>query len=180
MDTSHYQQLSDDEILNIARDEADLTDEAKTALALELSRRNIASADIQTYSAETQVLEAAEEQKRAQLLASRHNRKFLGKANFVSDHGSGSEEYDATLWLVAFWFPWVPLGSYRVRRNRAQERWWNIFDPNITILHKLPLNWEQILRTWLIAACILFAVFLTLPRLLPFIVNLVDHLNHQS
>jgi hypothetical protein len=97
----------------------------------------------------------------------------------MGDTTSGFEEYDATLWFVVYWFPLIPLGTYRIKRNRSRERWWN-FNPDIAILTKLPLNWEQILRTWLIAVSVLFAVILILPHLLPLLTGLANQLNHRK
>lgn len=181
LDVAQYQHLSDDEILNLARDETNLTDEARKALSVELSRRNISLSDIQTYAAETGALETAENHELRKLLAPKvyGNKKFLGKNNFIGDASSGSEEYDATLWFVVYWFPLFPLGTYRVRRNRSRKRWWNFFNPDIAIVTKLPLNWEQILRTWLIAVPVLFAAILILPHILPFVTGLAGRLNHR-
>lgn len=181
LDVAQYQQLSDDEILNLARDQMNLTgDEAREALSVELSRRNISLSDIQTYAAETGALDTAENHQLRKLLAPKvyGNKKFLGRNNFVGDASSGSEEYDATLWFVVYWFPLIPLGTYRVRRNRSPKRWWNLHR-DIAIMTKLPLNWKQILRTWLIAVSVVFAAILILPHIAPFLTGLVGRLNHR-
>jgi hypothetical protein len=180
LDVSHYQQLSDDEILNLARDIGNLTDEAKDALNLEISRRNLSSDDIQTYATETRVLEGVESRRRQKLLNPNfsRNKQFFGRANFVRDDSSGIQEYDATLWFVVFWFPLIPLGAYRVRRGGG---WWrNFFIPNVEVVTKLALNWEQILRTWLIAVSVLFAAILILPHILPQLATLAQWFNHRK
>lgn len=182
LDLSFYQQLSDDEILNLARDEANLTDQAKCALTSELSRRNLSVADVQTYETETRVLEEADERRRLKLLNPRfsQNKKFWGRGNFVANAISGCEEYDATLWFVVFWFPLIPLGTYRVERNQSRERWWDFLTPDITVVTKLPLNWEQILGTWLIAVSALFVAVLTLPHILPLLFTVGSRLNRTK
>jgi|SRR6185312_11933905 hypothetical protein len=180
LDVAYYQQLSDDEILNLARDETNLTVEAKDALKSEISRRNISSGDIQTYEIETRALEDEENSRRQKLLnpTFSRNKEFFGRANFVRDDGSGFQEYDATLWFVVFWFPLIPLGAYRVRRKG--RRWRNFLIPDITVVTKLPLNWEQILRTWLIGVSVLFGVILILPYVLPLLGRLAGTLNHRK
>ena len=180
LDVSHYQQLSDDEILNLARDISDLTDEAKDALKLEIARRNLSSEDVQRYATETGILEDSENRRRQKLLnpTFSRNKEFFGRANFVRDNGSGSQEYDATLWFVVFWFPLIPLGAYRVRRRGG---WWrNFLIPNIEVVAKLPLNWEQIFRTWLIAVSFLFVSILILPHIWPSLAALAQRLNHRK
>jgi hypothetical protein len=180
LDVSHYQQLSDDEILNLARDLSNLTDEAKDALNLEISRRNLSADDIQTYATETAILEDSENRQRQKLLSPNlsRNKEFFGRANFVHDDSSGNQQYDATLWFVVFWFPLIPLGAYRVRRKGG---WWrNFLIPNIEVVAKLPLNWEQIFRTWLVAVSLLFAAILILPHIWPSFATLAQRLNHRK
>ena len=180
-DLFDYSRFTDDEILNLARDESSLTDEGKAALGAELSRRKITTNDIQMYAAETRALEEAPNRELQKLLAPMPygNKKFLGRSNLSCDASSGCEEYDATLWLAVFFFPWIPLGTYRLRRDRSREHWWDLFDPDIEVLEKLPLNWEQIARTWLVALCIVFAAILVFPRILPSL-NRLRRLNHRN
>jgi hypothetical protein len=51
-----YAHLTDDEILYLAEQRGEMTDEGKLSLDLELSRRNMTVADVQAYSAESQRL----------------------------------------------------------------------------------------------------------------------------
>jgi len=58
-----------------------------------------------------------------------------------------------------FWLPLIPTGTYLVERKRK-------FPSNeMTILKKLPLDWEQVLEVWVVAATILLALILVIKRL---------------
>lgn len=55
-----YTRLTDDEILHLAEEYDELTDEAKQALDLELHRRNISVADVAAYHAGEPAVKPAE------------------------------------------------------------------------------------------------------------------------
>lgn len=47
-------------------------------------------------------------------------RAFYGKANRVHDEVYGYDEFDTTLWWTLFWIPFIPRGSFRIRRKQAR------------------------------------------------------------
>jgi len=75
--------------------------------------------------------------------------------------GEQMEEYDATLWFVLFWFPVVPIASYRIRRR--VRNWWQGFETgDVTAVERYPRDWNQISATWIKTALIIVAVYVSL------------------
>jgi hypothetical protein len=145
-----YGTKTDEELLRLALDSADLTFEAGTALSAELSKRNLHGS------------ERFEAFRQEELQQKRNREKDPGKFWFISGYGigrkrfgkadysysseTGIERFKTTVFVVMFWVPLVPTGSYRVERERA----W--LSDGITVLERLPLDWEQILKVWIVAA----------------------------
>ena len=153
-----YQQLTTDELLNIAQQRKHLTDEARSLLDSELVRRNISALEIQTFARRLQANERAEERKRTRLINSYQNRnkQFLGKKNFRRDPRKRIDEFDTTLWFIVA-IPIFPISSHRIRRH--SRRWWNLCPSDtIHILKTKPRDWQQILMTWCKTAAVLLAI----------------------
>jgi hypothetical protein len=53
---------------------------------------------------------------------------------------------------MLFWLPLIPSGSYIVERKRE------FLSNQMTVLEKLPLDWEQVLKVWIAAATSLLAL----------------------
>jgi hypothetical protein len=148
-----YSNKLDDELLALAADSDSLTVEAREALWVELKGRGLNSS--------TKVSEFVEEQKRLSLtdevgrlgLSFRGNgRGVYGKFN--REISGLNEEYDATVFVVLSYFPVIPTGTYRVFREQGSE--------DFRFLSKQPLNWVQIVWTWLkslaVMATVVFAM----------------------
>ena len=163
-----YQQLTNEEIMSLASQRGDLTDEARLALDCEQRSRNITPQTISSYAAETVRMKQAEALNIGIPRTHRGiGRRFFGKNNYQLDSQFAFEEFDTTLWFVLFWFPLVPLGTYRVRRKRRRSWWRGILgEDDLSVIHKLRRNWEQIFLTWIEAVLITFAILLILPWLL--------------
>ncbi|HYL11624.1 MAG TPA: hypothetical protein VEV41_01220 [Terriglobales bacterium] len=73
------------------------------------------------------------------------------------------ERFKTTVFVVLFWLPLIPTGTFLVERKRS------FLSNQLTVLKRLPLDWEQVLKVWVVTACTLLAVIWTfklLPRLL--------------
>jgi hypothetical protein len=155
-----YQQLTEDELLNIAEDRQHLTEEARLALDAELNRRRLSSSNIDSYRLQQEGANKADELKRAApkfIFRIGLGQKFLGKSNRQRDPSGLFEKYDSTLWFVVVWFPIFPMASYTVRRNLT--KWLGIvFSSEEVALERHPRNWEQILLTWIKAVALLFVL----------------------
>ena len=90
-------------------------------------------------------------------------RKRFGKADRTYNSETGMERFRTTVFLVLFWLPLIPTGTFLVERKRR------FLSSPITVLERLPLDWEQVQQVWVIASAILLAViwvFKLLPRIL--------------
>jgi hypothetical protein len=69
----------------------------------------------------------------------------FGKANRVYDPKTNIERFKTTIFIVLVCFPLIPTGTYLVERKR-------ILPDKLTGINKLPLDCEQVLRVWVVAA----------------------------
>jgi|ERR1035438_839904 hypothetical protein len=163
-----YQYPTQDELLNLAQQRDQLTDEARVELDSEISKRGIGTAEMVSYARELLARQKAVEPraKRSKNFYETSNKRFIGKRNRKPDPRSRVEEFDTTSWFV-FWIPAFPIGSYRIRRRF--RRWWNPCPPRrVHILKTRLRDWEQILLTWVKAAAALLVLGLVLLAALNF------------
>ena len=156
-----YEHFTDDQITNLATQMEDLTAEAKSAIQIELVRRNITPDMVRSYQEESSKIER-EEMLKIRIGTYRGiGRMLFGKTSYSFDALSGDETFETTLWFVFLYFPLVPIAGYEIRRKR-QENWWEKIWTNkeLTVLRKLPRNWNQILLTWTKALAIIFVLVL--------------------
>jgi hypothetical protein len=112
-----YQHLMEDELLHVADESEQLTDEARLALESELRRRNLSTSEVNAYKRK-----AADDNEADQLRRARRQvipnlglgKKFLGKTNYRRDPSDLFELYESTLWFVVLWFPVYPIATYTV------------------------------------------------------------------
>jgi hypothetical protein len=163
-----YQHLTHDELLHLAEEKDQLTDDARLALEGELNRRRLSSFDVGSYRLECEAADKADKLKRAAPSYIRNvglGKKFFGKTNRHRDTERLFEQYDTTLWFAVLWFPVFPIATYTVHRDL--ERWLGMLvASDLVPIERHPRNWEQILLTWVKAAAFLLALRLTFLLLL--------------
>jgi hypothetical protein len=158
-----YETKTNEELLRLALDSEHLTQEASAVLSSELSRRGISGTE------RLAAFRDEEEQRKEELARNPGSlfllhpygigRKRLGKAGRVYTPETRVERFRTTVFVVLFWLPLIPTGSYLVERKRE------FLSNEMTILKKLPLDWEQVLKVWVVAATILLALVLVIKRL---------------
>lgn len=161
-----YQNKTDEELLRLALDPEQLTPEANAALNDELARRRINN---------TQQLKAFSEQEKQRKEEQSRNpgnlfvvhpygigRRRFGKAERIYNPETRRERFKTTVFVVLLWLPLIPTGTFLVEKNRA------LLSNQVTVLEKLPLDWEQVLKVWVVAFAILLAVIWVI-KLLPHI-----------
>ncbi len=153
-----YEKLTDDEIIRLAAERDQLTEEARFALDAELNRRRIGIDEIKVFEAALRADREEEEKVKRSNLFRGTNKQFYGKGRYTCNEDHRIEEFDTTLWFVVFFFPLVPLGSYRIRR-RLRPRWNILASDTIHVVQRLPTNWEQILLTWITALGVLLLLW---------------------
>jgi hypothetical protein len=160
-----YQSKTDDELLRLALDSEQLTPEANDALKGELSRRLINGTDrvseFREQESQRKTKQAADPGRLFSIYTVGRHR--FGKAGYVYNSETGMERFTTTVFVVLLYFPLIPTGTYLAERKRG------FFSNPITFLEKLPLDWEQVLKVWVVAAgsaLALIWIFKLLPRLL--------------
>ena len=163
-----YGHLTADELLHLAEEREQLTQEARLAIDAELNRRKLAPSDIDSYRVDREAADKADRLRRAVRSYIPHvglGKKFLGKTNRRRDASGSSEQYETTLWFVALWFPIFPIATFTV--NRELERWLGLTVASSEVaIERHPRNWEQILLTWIKAALVVLALRLAFLLLL--------------
>ena len=114
-----YRKMSDDELLDVAKDASTLVPEAKDAIETELRNRKLSTGDIAEYAAESKRIKDEQAKSRATPFQFRgFGTAFYGKRDFADD---GS--YTSTRWFIASGLPLIPLGSYRFRPPMPNSFW---------------------------------------------------------
>jgi hypothetical protein len=144
-----YRNKTDKELLRLALTPEQLTQEAKVALKNELARRRIdTGTHLDAARQEEEERKAENERSLGTLGFIPHfgvGRMRFGKNDRLYDSETGLERFKTTVFVVLFWFPLIPTGTYLVERKRASP-------DELTGLEKLPLDWEQVLKVWIVAA----------------------------
>ena len=157
-----YEVKTDDELLRLAADAADLTPEANIALNFELSKRRLNQSE-RMESFFRDELQRKEDIRKdpGKLWTFRGiGRKRFGKADYNYNSETGLEQFKTTIFVVIFWFPLIPTRTFRIEKKRG----W--FSGRMTVLERLPLDWEQILKVWIVAVASVFALIVALNLLL--------------
>jgi len=157
-----YEAKTDDELLRLAADASDLTPEANMALNFELSKRRLNQSE-RMESFRRDELQRKEDLRKdpGKLWTLRGiGRKRFGKADFSYDSETGLEQFKTTIFIVVAYFPLIPTGTFRIERKRE----W--FSNRMTVLERLPLDWEQILKVWVVAVGSVFAMIVAFNLLL--------------
>jgi hypothetical protein len=145
-----YREKTDEELLRLALGREQLTPEASLALTGELARRGIASEARLEVARKDEQERKAENERSLGTLGVFHlfgvGRIRLGNADPVYNPETGLERFRTTVFIVLFCFPLIPTGTYLVERKRGY------FPDDLTVLEKLRLDWEQILKIWVVAA----------------------------
>lgn len=152
-----YQSMTDEELLRLALDAEQLTPEASAMLNDELARRRINNAERLSALREHEEQRKEVQSRNPGTLFVIHplgiGRKRFGKADRTYTPETGKERFKTTIFIVFFWLPLIPTGTFLVEKKRG-------FLNQITVLKKLPLDWGQVLRVWVVAlATILAAIW---------------------
>jgi hypothetical protein len=144
-----YRNKTDKELLRLALSPDQLTSEAQVALTTELAGRGIGGeANLEAARREEEERKAENDRQLGTLgfvVPIGVGRMRFGKANRVHDPETDIERFKTTIFIVLLCFPLIPTGTYLVERNRA-------LPDKVTGLEKLPLDWEQVLKVWVVAA----------------------------
>jgi hypothetical protein len=164
-DPASYQQMSDGALLRIAMDRAELTPEAGAALEAELAKRGLGEEQQRefaiNYRAQTTLQTEQQGSRHPMLPWTASFEGYYGKRDVVKMHNR--EQFQTTMWFCLFWIPLIPEGTFIV--HRTTTTWLGLFD-EVRKIRKVPLDWEQVVRTWAVAALVLVGLYFFGPWLL--------------
>ena len=132
-----YRNKTDKELLRLALTPEELTPEANVALKSELARRRIDSgAHLDTARQDEKERKAENDRSLGTLgfipLFGVGRMRF-GRGSRVYDPKTGLEQFRTTVFVVLFFFPLIPTGTYLVERKR-------VLPDKLTVLEKLHLG----------------------------------------
>lgn len=151
---NEYATKSDEELLRLGLHPEQLTPEADLALSSELQIRGLNDRErLEALQAEEKGREEAIAKETGELWFFHGvGKKWFGKADCRLDPSTKTKQFNTTIFVVLLWLPLIPIGSYRVEKKR------NSLANELTVVERLPLNWEQVLQVWAIAACCLLGL----------------------
>lgn len=157
-----YRGKTNEELLQLALSPEELTQEARLALTGELARRRIDDEAHLSEARKEQIERKSKNDRNIGTLGFIHllgvGRLRFGSADRTYDSETGLERFRTTVFVLIFYFPFIPRGTYLVERKRA-------FPDHLAVLEKLPLDWEQILRVWIVAVSSIFGSILLIKLL---------------
>ena len=106
-----YRHLTRDELLRLAHENADLTDEARLLLDAEFARRGLSNDDLRSFEDDQAAATTASQKEVREVSIRGIGKRLMGRTNYSHDPGLRIEEFDATLWVVRFGYPsflWPP------------------------------------------------------------------------
>ena len=166
-DPASYEQMSDGALLRIAMERAELTPEAGAALEAELAKRGLGEEQVRSFASSYRADVAAEEREREQRVPQTFmSRRGIGTAFYGKrdlKEMQSRVQYQATRWFCVLWIPLIPLGTYIV--HRTTTTWLGLFD-DVRRIRKVPLDWEQVFKTWAVAALVVAGLWFFGPKVL--------------
>jgi len=144
-----YRHKTNKELLRLALAPEQLTPEAQVALTTELGARGIdGDANLEAARREEEERKAENDRELGTLgfvIPVGVGRMRFGRASRAYDPETGIERFKTTIFIVLLCFPLIPTGTYLVERKR-------VLPDELTGIEKLPIDWEQVLRVWVVAA----------------------------
>jgi hypothetical protein len=162
--TTEYESRSDDDLLRLTLVHDQLTEESRAALFAELDQRGIrAETGLPALRKKEEALAAYCRKQPGAMFFIPHlgiGRKSFCKSHCVADPSTGTEEFDSTVFIVLFWLPLIPIGTWRMRRKAG------LFPTRCEGVDRLPLDWHQVRIVWSVALATVAALVYGL-QLLP-------------
>jgi hypothetical protein len=159
-----YRRLSDDELEQLLREFDDLLETAQSCLLAELRTRGHKDKPIAAIMdagkkfnlplTSTDGFDPGLTKKIGSLWNFKGiGRIFYGKTNHTVNEIFAFEEFDTTLWWIISWIPFIPRGSFRIRRKINKNR----FSGSFVVVQRVPFLWaENIFRLILAISFLLF------------------------
>jgi hypothetical protein len=152
----YYETLNNSQLLNL-KSEGGFTEEAERVLADELRRRNLDAGELKKYKAQGERIKLREEATEKGSRGRGPGLLFFGR-RYLNEEDRKANIQVRTKWFALGGMPIVPIASYRFQCSDA--RVWSSRDGKQRVIDRVPLNWTQVLLTWLKMAIVLVLVIL--------------------
>jgi hypothetical protein len=152
----YYETLSNSQLLNL-KSEGGFTEEAERVLADELGRRNLDAGDLKRYKAQGERIKLREETTEKGYISRGTGLLFFGRRSLNGEDQKANIQV-RTKWFALCWIPIVPIASYRFHCSEAHA--WSSRNGMQRVIDRVPLNWTQVLLTWLKMSIILVLLIL--------------------
>jgi hypothetical protein len=151
---ANYEQMTDDELLDIAADQQELVEDAARALAAEMQKRGLKQGQASKFRRNVERLKARDAVGRIGISFRGYGKQFIGALNYAADESSGYEEFDSTLWGFVMFLPLLPLPTVRIRRRlRGRSVFWSFGSTDYTTMESRGIDFSQVALTYA-ATCV--------------------------
>lgn len=154
----YYETLTDDSLLNLAR-EGGFTEEARQALSRELERRRLSDSDLKRFVGRNDRINLREEAKEKGFRGRGPGLLFFGR-RFLNEADKKANIQVRTKFFALGGIPLIPVASYRFKCTGRRGRWFSPYEGNQRVINRVPLNWTQVFLTWIKTTIIFVAVLL--------------------
>ena len=154
-----YGAKTDEELLLLSAEIDQLLPEAQEALRAEMRQRGLTFTQAKQAAAERQ-FEDKIETRRSAVRQFSDSRTWYGKRDRIFLDQTKRERFTTTVFYSFYYVPIIPIATYRVERLRPSGK--------IIVLEERPLDWEQVLRAWVVVAGTLLAAIWALKLYLKF------------
>ncbi|HEV2326609.1 MAG TPA: hypothetical protein VGS10_21900 [Terracidiphilus sp.] len=153
----YYETLTNAELLNLKR-EGGFTEEAECVLAQELRRRKLDASDLKRNEVQRERIRLREETTEKGTRGWGPGLLFFG-GRYPSEEDRKANIQVRTKWFALGGIPLVPVASYRFHFGN-DARGWSSGNGKQRVIDRVPLDWTQVLLTWLKTAAFLALVVL--------------------
>ena len=155
-----YTNKTDEELMRLALYPEQLIPAACAALQEQLAKRAINSRRLDTFREQEKQRDAEDRRDMAPLFLIPHigiGRMRYGRGHRSLESSTSIECFTTTVFLVVFWIPLIPIGTYLVEGKQSSWFDWYL-QKQLKVLDKLPLDWEQVLKIWIVSVIVFWGL----------------------
>ena len=148
----YYKGLTNQELLNLGG-EGGFTDDAEIVFLAELARRKLGQNAVKRFVAVTERRNLREEVVERGGGYRSPGIQFFGKS-YQSESDKEANIQIRTKWFTMSGIPLIPIASYRFKCTSGTGKW---FPKNTEqrVIERVPLNWAQVVMTWITTAVLI-------------------------
>jgi hypothetical protein len=152
----YYETLTDDELLNL-KSEGGFTSEAAVVLAKELAKRNLLGKQAKRNKLSKRI-ELHEEVRERGGGYRMPGLQLFGRS-YLNDADRKANIQVRTKWFTISYIPLFPIASYRFKCSASSDKWAGANSVQ-NVINRVPLDWAQVLMTWIKTAVLIGGILL--------------------